>query len=59
MPFPCIRRRRKRAVHLEELFAGQGIDLADYMERLKRVAYECNLPWGARTRTYNSRRAQE
>jgi len=29
------------------------------MERLKRVAYECNLPWGARTRTYNSRRAQE
>jgi predicted DsbA family dithiol-disulfide isomerase len=29
------------------------------MERLQRVAYECNLPWGARTRTYNSRRAQE
>jgi predicted DsbA family dithiol-disulfide isomerase len=29
------------------------------MERLKRVAYECNLPWGARTRTYSSRRAQE
>ncbi len=29
------------------------------MERLKRVAYECNLPWGARSRTYNSRRAQE
>ena len=44
---------------LEELFAGRGIDLAAVMERLKRVAYECNLPWGARTRTYNSRRAQE
>ena len=29
------------------------------MERLKRVAYECNVPWGARARTYNSRRAQE
>ena len=23
------------------------------------MAHECNLPWGARTRTYNSRRAQE
>ncbi len=44
---------------LEELFAGRGIDLAAAMEKLKRVAYECNLPWGARTRTYNSRRAQE
>jgi predicted DsbA family dithiol-disulfide isomerase len=44
---------------LEELFAGRGIDLAAFMERLKRVAYECNLPWGARTRTYSSRRAQE
>jgi predicted DsbA family dithiol-disulfide isomerase len=29
------------------------------MESLKRVASECNLPWGAHTRTYNSRRAQE
>ncbi len=29
------------------------------MERLKKVAAECNLPWGMRTRTYNSRRAQE
>jgi predicted DsbA family dithiol-disulfide isomerase len=44
---------------LEELFAGRGIDLAAAMEKLKSVAYECNLPWGARTRTYNSRRAQE
>ena len=23
------------------------------------MAHECNLPWGARTRTYNSSRAQE
>jgi predicted DsbA family dithiol-disulfide isomerase len=44
---------------LEDLFAGRGIDLAASMERLKRVAGECNLPWGVRTRTYNSRRAQE
>ena len=29
------------------------------MERLERVAGELGLPWGTRTRTYNSRRAQE
>jgi predicted DsbA family dithiol-disulfide isomerase len=44
---------------LEELFAGRGMDLTASMERLKRVANECSLPWGERTRTYNSRRAQE
>jgi predicted DsbA family dithiol-disulfide isomerase len=44
---------------LEELFAGRGIDLAASMERLKRVACECSLPWSEHARTYNSRRAQE
>ena len=29
------------------------------MEHLKNVAAELGLPWGLRTRTYNSRRAQE
>jgi predicted DsbA family dithiol-disulfide isomerase len=29
------------------------------MERLQKVAAELGLPWGRRTRTYNSRRAQE
>jgi predicted DsbA family dithiol-disulfide isomerase len=29
------------------------------MEHLKKVAAELGLPWGMRTRTYNSRRAQE
>ena len=29
------------------------------MGRLKKVAAELGLPWGTRTRTYNSRRAQE
>ena len=29
------------------------------MDRLKRVAAELGLPWGTRTRTFNSRRAQE
>ncbi len=44
---------------LEELFKGRGIDLALSMGRLKKVAAELGLPWGMRTRTYNSRRAQE
>ena len=59
MPFPCIRRHRKRAVPWKNFSPDAGIDLAASMERLKRVAAECNLPWGVRTRTYNSRRAQE
>ena len=29
------------------------------MEHLQKVAAELGLPWGMRTRTYNSRRAQE
>jgi predicted DsbA family dithiol-disulfide isomerase len=44
---------------LEELFAGRGIDLTASMDRLKRAAAELGLPWGTRTRTFNSRRAQE
>jgi predicted DsbA family dithiol-disulfide isomerase len=44
---------------LEELFKGRGMDLPSFMEHLKKVAAELELPWGMRTRTYNSRRAQE
>jgi predicted DsbA family dithiol-disulfide isomerase len=44
---------------LEELFKGRGIDLPSSMEHLKKVATELGLPWGRRTRTCNSRRAQE
>jgi predicted DsbA family dithiol-disulfide isomerase len=44
---------------LEELFKGRGLDLPASMERLQHVAAELGLPWGRRTRTYNSRRAQE
>ena len=33
--------------------------MAASMDRLKRVAVELHLPWGTRTRTFNSRRAQE
>ncbi len=44
---------------LEELFKGRELDLPLSMERLKKVAAELGLPWGMRTRTCNSRRAQE
>jgi predicted DsbA family dithiol-disulfide isomerase len=44
---------------LEELFQGRGIDLPAYMGRLQKVAAELGLPWGRRSRTYNSRRAHE
>jgi predicted DsbA family dithiol-disulfide isomerase len=44
---------------LEELFKGRQIDLPAAMEHLNKVAAELGLPWGMRTRTYNSRRAQE
>jgi predicted DsbA family dithiol-disulfide isomerase len=44
---------------LEELFQGRGLDLPSSMGRLQEVAAELGLPWGPRTRTYNSRRAQE
>ena len=44
---------------LEELFKGRGIDLPSSMVHLQKVAAELGLPWGMRTRTYNSRRAQE
>jgi predicted DsbA family dithiol-disulfide isomerase len=44
---------------LEELFAGRNIDIPATLDRLSRVAVECGLPFGTRTKTYNSRRAQE
>jgi predicted DsbA family dithiol-disulfide isomerase len=44
---------------LEELFKGRGLDLPAAMGHLEQVAAELGLPWGMRTRTYNSRRAQE
>lgn len=44
---------------LEELFAGQPIDIKKIMARLKHVADELGLPLGERRKTYNSRLAQE
>jgi predicted DsbA family dithiol-disulfide isomerase len=44
---------------LEELFAGRDIDIPSMLDHLKKVAADCGLPFGTRTKTYNSRRAQE
>ena len=44
---------------LEQLFSGRSFDLAAAQERLTAMMAEQGLPYGKRTRTYNSRLAQE
>ena len=44
---------------LEELFAGKMVDIPGMLAGLKATAHELGLPFGARTMTFNSRRAQE
>jgi predicted DsbA family dithiol-disulfide isomerase len=44
---------------LEELFAGRPVNIQEMKTRMKKVATDLGLPWGERTRTYNSRLAQE
>lgn len=46
-------------MRLEDLFAGQPVDIPAILARLKRVAAELGLAFGERTMTYNSRLAQE
>jgi predicted DsbA family dithiol-disulfide isomerase len=44
---------------LEELFKGRGVNIPSVLAHLKKVAGECGLPFGDRSQTFNSRRAQE
>jgi predicted DsbA family dithiol-disulfide isomerase len=44
---------------LADLFSGTPVDVAAMVARLKHVAAELGLPFGARSMTYNSRLAQE
>ena len=44
---------------LEDLFAGRGLNLSQMQARLKAVAAAEGLPFGERTKTFNSRLAQE
>jgi len=56
--FPLHPDTPEEGLELEELFAGR-IDVPAAMRRMKTVAAELGLPLGDRTRTYNSRNAQE
>lgn len=44
---------------LADLFRNTTVNVAEYAKRLKRTADELGLPFGERTMTYNTRRAQE
>ncbi len=44
---------------LEELFAGSTVNVPQMLDHLKNVANSLGLPFGTRTKTYNSRLAQE
>jgi predicted DsbA family dithiol-disulfide isomerase len=58
-PFPLHPDTPEEGLTLEELFAGRNIDLDKARQRLRQVARELGLPLGERTKTYNSRLAQE
>ena len=44
---------------LEDLFANSSVDIEKMMRHLKKTAAELELPFGERTKTYNSRLLQE
>lgn len=56
--FPLHPETPEQGQRLDQLFGGR-IDVPSVLARLKQVADSLNLPFGARTHTYNSRRAQE
>jgi len=57
--FPLHPETPEEGLALEGLFAGRSVDIQAIMMRLKRVAGELGLPLADRTKTYNSRPAQE
>jgi predicted DsbA family dithiol-disulfide isomerase len=57
--FPLHPETPEQGRTLEELFAGRGLDIPQMLVRLEQTAEELGLPFGRRTMTYNSRRAQE
>jgi len=57
--FPLHPETPEEGLTLEELFVGRDIHVPAVLARLKKVAGELGLPWGDRTKTYNSRQAQE
>ena len=57
--FPLHPETPEEGLTLAELFAGRSADVQGILMRLKRVAGELGLPLADRTKTYNSRLAQE
>ena len=57
--FPLHPETPEEGLTLEELFAGRAVDIPVIQQRLKRVAESLGLPLSDRTKTYNSRLAQE
>lgn len=59
IPFPLHPETPEDGLTLEQLFAGRNIDIDKARQRLRQVARDLELPLGERTKTYNSRLAQE
>jgi predicted DsbA family dithiol-disulfide isomerase len=57
--FPLHPETPEDGITLEKLFSGYPIDIKKAEQRLKDVAHQLSLPLGKRTKTYNSRLAQE
>jgi predicted DsbA family dithiol-disulfide isomerase len=57
--FPLHPETPEEGRSLEDLFAGRGLDIARMLAQLKATADSLGLPFGTRTMTYNSRKAQE
>jgi predicted DsbA family dithiol-disulfide isomerase len=57
--FPLHPNVSEEGLALEELFRGTTIDVKKAAERLKQVASQLGLPLSERTKTYNTRLAQE
>lgn len=59
LAFPLHPETPEEGLTLEELFAGHNVDIPRIQQRLKGVADSLGLPLAGRTKTYNSRLAQE
>jgi predicted DsbA family dithiol-disulfide isomerase len=57
--FPLHPETPEEGLTLEELFAGRAVDIPVIQQRLKRAAESLGLTLSDRTKTYNSRLAQE
>ena len=57
--FPLHPDTPEEGMTLEELFRGRLMDIGAMMAGLQRTAAGLGLPMGERTRTYNTRKAQE